>query len=147
MRQQNREGAAPNTVARRSRRLTKKTAVAAAGGSVLVLGSLGAGIAFASGTIPGPGGVINGCYQNATGHGPKGGHGSHEDQHAGALRVVPSGTTCGKNETAISWNQTGPQGPVGPAGPQGAKGSQGATGAQGPQGPQGPQGATGPQPR
>lgn len=62
--------------------------------------------------------------------------------------------TCGRNETPISWNQSGPAGPAGPAGATGATGSQGvagpqgATGAQGPKGdtgPAGPQGLTGPQ--
>jgi hypothetical protein len=35
----------------------------------------------------------------------------------GVLRVVLPGTSCRKNETAIDWNQVGPQGPEGPQGP------------------------------
>jgi len=160
MRQRDPKGSAP--AARRARKLTKKTALFASG-SVLALGVLGGGVAFATGTIPGPSGVINACYQNAgpgpgpgpghgPGHGPLGGPGG--PNQAGALRVVPSGTACGPNETALSWNQTGPQGPqgktgaTGAQGPQGATGNtgpQGATGAQGAAGAQGPQGATGPQ--
>jgi len=163
MRQRDPKGSAP--AARRARKLTKKTALVASG-SVLALGALGGGVAFATGTIPGPSGVIHACYQNAgpgpghgPGHGPGPGpgHGPGGFNQAGALRVVPSGTACRPNETALSWNQTGPQGPqgatgktgaTGAQGPQGATGNtgpQGATGAQGAAGAQGPQGATGPQ--
>jgi len=89
---------------------------------------------------------IIGCYDNKT----------------GLLRYLQSGS-CTAKETAISWNQVGPQGPQGekgetgsqgPAGPQGETGVQGPPGPQGekgekgdtgPQGPAGPQGATGAQ--
>src|SRR5687767_5050186 len=57
-------------------------------------------------------GVINACYSKTT----------------GVLRVS---NYCLPTETAITWNQVGPQGPAGPRGPQGA---------QGPRGPQGPAG-------
>lgn len=83
-------------------------------------------IAFAS--IPGPNGVINGCYNkngNAT------------------LRIIDSNEQCKSNEIALNFNQTGPQGPQGIQGPVGPQGPQGPQGTQGPQGPQGPQGATG----
>jgi hypothetical protein len=83
-------------------------------------------IAFAS--IPGPNGVINGCYNNTNGQ----------------LRVIDSNAQCKSNETALNFNQTGPQGPQGIQGVQGPQGPQGPEGQQGPQGPQGPQGATGP---
>ncbi len=78
----------------------------------------------------------------------------------GRLRLAAPDVGCFKGETAISWNQTGPQGPAGsdgaqgPAGPQGipgqqgpagATGAMGAQGAAGPAGAQGPQGAIGPQ--
>jgi len=85
----------------------------------------------ADASIPGPTGVINGCIGNN-----------------GVLRLIDSAASCQQNETAVSWNQTGPQGqqgaqgPVGPVGPQGAPGSQGPAG---PAGPQGSTGATGPQ--
>ncbi len=85
-------------------------------------------IAFAS--IPGANGVIYTCYNtkgNAT------------------LRVIDNSTEqCKSNETALNFNQTGPQGPQGLQGPQGATGAPGAAGPQGPAGPEGLQGATGP---
>jgi type VI secretion system secreted protein Hcp len=49
----------------------------------------------------------------------------------GNVRIVKAGTNCRRNETATSWNTTGPVGPAGPAG------------AQGPAGPQGPPGSSG----
>jgi hypothetical protein len=77
---------------------------------VLVSSGVGAAaFAIAHAAIPDGSGVIHGCYRN----------------HDGSLRVVDDPTTCKHNETALSWNQTGPQGP------------QGAVGAPGPQGPQG----------
>jgi hypothetical protein len=83
-------------------------------------------------SIPGPSGVITGCYNKS----------------GGTLRVIDSSVTnCGSNETKITWNQVGPQGPIGlqgPAGPQGPQGVQGPAGATGPQGPQGPAGPHGP---
>lgn len=57
--------------------------------------------------------------------------------------IDSSTTTCTSGETALNWNQTGPQGakgPGGPKGPPGPAGPQGATGATGPQGPAGPPG-------
>ena len=108
-------------------------------GAIVGVGALGAaGIAVAS--IPGQGGVINGCYNTTN----------------GGLRVIDSsaGDACKTGETAIQWNQVGqqgpagpqgPQGPAGPAGPQGPAGPTGPAGPAGAQGPQGPAGATGPQ--
>jgi hypothetical protein len=78
--------------------------------------------------------MINGCY----------------DKRTGALRYLQSGS-CTAKETAISWNQVGPQGPQGPQGPvgpqgeQGLKGETGAKGDLGPQGDPGPKGDPGPQ--
>jgi len=79
----------------------------------------------------------------------------------GATRIIDVAVdSCKKGETAISWNQTGPQGAPGAtgapgaqgepgtqgvAGPAGAAGPPGAGGPPGQQGVQGPQGATGPQ--
>jgi hypothetical protein len=82
----------------------------------LVIGAGFGGIAYAS--IPESSGVIHSCYKSAS-------------QNQGTLRVVDTdkGQICSKAETALEWNQTGPQGP---------------TGLQGPTGPQGPTGATGP---
>lgn len=72
-------------------------------------------IAYA--VIPDSNGVIHGCYKTSN----------------GSLRVIDSpAVQCDpRNETAISWSQTGPQGPQGEPGPQGP---------QGPIGPQGPGG-------
>jgi len=68
-------------------------------------------IAFAS--IPGANGVIYGCYSNSN----------------GTLRVIDNSTTqCKSNETALNFNQTGPQGPRGLQGETGATGATGAPG-------------------
>jgi hypothetical protein len=85
--------------------------------------------------IPGADGTIQGCYVTPGEHG---------------LRLVANASDCKRNETAISWNQTGPTGPQGATGPTGATGAKGATGATGPAGatgatgPAGATGATGP---
>jgi hypothetical protein len=65
---------------------------------------------------------------------------------AGRLRIVTAASACRSTETALSWNQTGPQGPQGaqgPLGPQGPQGDPGPAGAQGPPGPQGSKGDAG----
>jgi hypothetical protein len=69
-------------------------------------GVVAAGVAYAA--IPDGDGVIHACY----------------DKQLGQVRIVDTGPNpvpkgCGKNEVAISWNQTGPQGPAGPPGPPG----------------------------
>jgi hypothetical protein len=51
-------------------------------------------------TIPGPGGVIQGCYKTSNGD----------------LRVAESAADCGPAETPIAWGQQGPQGPAGVSG-------------------------------
>ena len=72
--------------------------------------ALGATVAYAS--IPDGAGVIHGCYDK------------------NGLRVIDTatGATCKNNETALNWNQTGPQGPQGPQGAQGPQGLQGPKG-------------------
>jgi type VI secretion system Hcp family effector len=108
-------------------------------GSKLLLGGLAGGAlvialgAVAYATIPGPAGVIHGCFDRA-----------------GNLRVIDaSSDECRRNETPITWNHTGPQGPAGiigpegPAGAQGAVGLVGAPGAMGAMGPAGPAGVNG----
>src|SRR4051812_40558712 len=108
----------------------RRIAITAAAAAALLAVGTAAGAAIA-----GPvdaGGVIHGCYYAA--------------DKSGTSQVVlqQSGTTCPKNSTAITWNQTGPQGATGAQGPQGApgvpgpKGDTGAQGAAGPQGPAGP---------
>jgi Collagen triple helix repeat (20 copies) len=99
------------------------------GGLIAAFGTAGLAM-IVQAAIPDPNGLIHACYR------PN-----------GNLRLVDK-TSCTGNETAISWNQTGPAGPQGAAGPQGLGGPQGETGPQGvpgPQGPPGPQGAAGAQ--
>jgi hypothetical protein len=61
--------------------------------------ALGGTAYAATGGIPGPGGVISGCFNKKTGQ----------------LRVVGAGTHCNrKHERRLSWNQTGPKGTPGP---------------------------------
>ncbi len=96
----------------------KLKALVGLGTGVVLLGA--ATLAWA--VIPDGAGVIHACY----------------DSQSGQVRIFDSenGTPkgCGKNETAISWNQTGP---AGPAGADGADGAQGPTGPEGPAGPAG----------
>jgi len=105
-------------------------------GRLLVAGAalaalLVSGIALA--TVPGGDGTINGCYAKKD----------------GSLRVVDSSAQCRGGESALTWNQTGPQGPkgdagaAGAAGPKGDKGDAGPSGSAGPQGPKGDTGAAG----
>src|SRR4029077_20332326 len=55
----------------------------------------------------------------------------------GDLRLVEAGSPCRtspsaqRNETPLSWNQSGAQGATGPAGPAGATGASGPNGATG----------------
>lgn len=103
-------------------------AVLMSAAATLVIG----GAAYAS--IPAAGGVINGCYSASSGE----------------LQLLTSSTdTCRHSQTAISWNQTGPQGPQGlqgiqgPIGLPGTNGTNGTNGAAGATGPIGPQGTAG----
>ncbi len=74
--------------------------------------------------------MINGCYAKKD----------------GSLRVIDSSAAeCKSGESALSWNQVGPQGPKGDTGPQGPKGDRGPQGSQGPKGDQGVSGPPGPQ--
>jgi type VI secretion system secreted protein Hcp len=77
------------------------------------MAALGAGGALAVAAIPAADGTIHACYNN----------------DGGALRVVDSDNQCSTDgESAISWNQQGPQGPQGQKGDQGNKGDQGQKG-------------------
>lgn len=62
---------------------------------------------------------------------------------AGTIRIVSNPGACNANETALSWNQQGPQGPQGLQGIQGPPGADGAPGQQGLPGEQGPRGEQG----
>ena len=92
-----------------------------------VVVAVAGGVAYAA--IPGPDGVIHGCYQKQVGN----------------LRVIDptTGRKCRPSELPITWSQTGPPGPQGPADPKGATGAQGPPGPQGATGPAGPIGLTG----
>ena len=85
----------------------------AAAAVAIVLSAAMATVALAA--IPDAGGVIHGCFRSNGGNG-----------NEGALRVVdPALSSCSKQETAISWNQSGPQGPPGTPGPPGPQGPPG----------------------
>ena len=102
-----------------------RSVIAAVAAVVVSFGVVGV-VALATGTIPGPDGVIHGCYKGN-----------------GQLRVIePSSDSCRANETAISWNQTGPAGPQGPQGVSGANGKDGSAGPTGPTGPAGTPGTS-----
>jgi hypothetical protein len=77
-----------------------------------VLALVGAGIAYGAGVIPDASGVIHGCYAKTT----------------KVLRVIGSTATCKSNETALNWNQQGPQGATGAQGPKGDTGAPGQSG-------------------
>jgi len=64
---------------------------------VLVAALLGAGVAYAA--IPGPDGVIHGCYSTGLG--------------SGALYVIDSEEECPMGYAALNWNQTAPAGLAG----------------------------------
>lgn len=74
--------------------MRKLTVVMAA----LLLVAIGA-VAYAS--IPGPDGVIHGCYKI-------------NNPAQGAVIVIDHTASCPSGYTALNWNQTGPQGPAGP---------------------------------
>ena len=99
-------------------------------GAAVVAGVSLAGAAYAA--VPGEDGVIHGCYTAD-----------------GTLRVIdPSSSDrrkreCTSRETAVSWNQEGPQGEAGPAGEPGPAGADGAMGPAGPAGEPGARGAQG----
>lgn len=104
------------------------------GMALVVVAALAAsGAAWAA--VPGSDGLINGCYQKQNGQ----------------LRVVEAAGSCRPSETAIQWNQTGPEGPqgdqgvAGEPGPEGDQGVPGDTGLAGPEGEQGVAGEQGPQ--
>jgi hypothetical protein len=82
-----------------------------------ILLAAASGIAYAS--IPGPDGVIQGCYLKS----------------GGSLRVIDSSASCKSTETSLNWNQSGLPGPPGPSGTNGMNGATGPTGPTGPSGP------------
>jgi hypothetical protein len=83
------------------------------------------GLAVAA--VPGPSGVIRGCYSRST----------------GALRVLRKATKCKHGERPLSWNQQGPPGADGARGSDGAPGASGADGAPGAPGTPGTPGSPG----
>jgi hypothetical protein len=87
--------------------MKRKYLIAAAAGAVAAT-ALAGGIAYA--TIPGDGGVIQGCYDSG-----------------GNLKVVPA-LPCPKGYTQLPWNQQGPPGKDGLNGTNGKDGKDGANG-------------------
>lgn len=90
----------------RFKKIPRSRAVIAAGALAVGIAVGGAGIAFSA--IPDPSGLVYGCVSNLT----------------GVLRVIdPStGATCTAVETALNFNQQGPQGLIGPRGTVGPQG-------------------------
>ena len=66
-------------------------------------------VAFAQAAMSNGGGVINACYNNAS----------------GSLRIVDNASSCTNAESFLSWNQSGPQGQPGAQGPTGPQGPSG----------------------
>lgn len=96
--------------------------------TLLIAAAAVVGIPFVGAASAAPADAVHsGCYGRAN----------------GMLRVVASGDQCRTNETAITWNERGPQGPAGPAGERGPAGPAGDQGPAGPAGEQGPAGAPG----
>jgi type VI secretion system secreted protein Hcp len=103
-----------------------RTAIVAGGAAAV------AAAAVAVAQIPADNGTITGCYAAPQ---PQGFEGSSSvttsftgPSNGGQLRVVYDSSNCDSTETAITWNQRGPQGPQGPAGMNGANGANGANG-------------------
>jgi len=105
-------------------------------GAVAAIAVIGSGAASAA--IPNADGTVDGCVNNATGvvriidHDKAGNLGSCITSGPALLR-----------ETAITWNQTGPQGAPGIPGEPGMPGEPGEPGPQGVPGPPGPEGPAG----
>lgn len=74
-----------------------KRRIALIAAALLLLG-IGASIAYAS--IPGPDGVIHGCYKT-------------NNPAQGGVIVIDSAATCPSGFAPLNWNQMGPQGPPG----------------------------------
>jgi hypothetical protein len=116
------------------RHITERLTYANVMSTIAVFAALGGGAYAAVSSIPGPDGVIHGCYK----------------KRGGGLRLVPAGRRCSRRETPIAFNQTGPAGPRGPrggksiGGPRGAQGIQGVPGAKGETGTRGEPGPAGP---
>src|SRR5262245_35923631 len=87
--------------------MSKRDLVAALAGGAIVMVFAG-GVAWAA--IPGPSGVIQGCYDSG-----------------GNVKVVEA-LPCPRNYTPFQWNQRGPQGEPGSPGAPGAPGANGANG-------------------
>ena len=106
--------------------------------------AIAGGVTYAVAEIGG-GGVINACYKSGSDDDDddadrvtSGSHGDDDDGRRGGkgqLRVIdPAVESCRRNETPISWGQTGTPGPKGDKGDKGDPGPEGATGPQGPPG-------------
>ncbi len=89
----------------------RKSDLLSAAAGALVAVSVAGGAAWAA--IPGPAGVIDGCYQ----------------KNEGELRVIDAATdTCRSSEIPISWSAQGVRGEKGEPGRPGAPGNDGRDG-------------------
>ena len=96
-------------------RVTPRLSYANVMSTLAVFMILGGG-AYAATTIPGPSGVINGCYQ----------------KNKGTLRVLVGKQKCQKkSELGISWNNKGVPGRAGTPGTAGTTGTAGTNGTNG----------------
>jgi hypothetical protein len=94
--------------------------------TIALLAALGGG-AWAA--IPGPEGIIHGCY----------------NRHNGALRVIDTTARqrCRRRESELDWDEIGPPGPRGGGGKAGKNGTNGKNGVNGKNGTNGTPGAPG----
>jgi phage tail-like protein len=90
-------------------RVVRRRQALAAVGVVLLLAAVTGVVLANARSIPNAEGVFYGCYLD------------HQDpgERQGNLRLVSDPDQCRANETAVSWNQVGPEGPRGLQGPPG----------------------------
>lgn len=83
--------------------------------TVAAVAAIGGGT-FAIAAVPDKSGKINACYVKS-------------GKRKGQVRLLVTGTKCGRGEAKIAWNQQGLPGGQGPAGADGQPGAQGAPGS------------------
>jgi len=116
--------------------------------TLVAVGALGGGAAFAAASVPDENGAIHACVLASGGTTiPSSNPGVANiriiDPSAGQSCAVAGGEST-VSEIPLTFNASGPTGPAGAAGPTGANGSNGLPGAVGPTGAVGPVGPLGP---